>query len=658
VKHAITMLEFPDDGSTPVRVLQFNPWLFADESALFAGFSELILNEIRGWRARRNVARILKLIGPASKYGPVDISPAALVVGGMLESPSSPSSVFRALDRAMSKTKKPICIVMDDIDRLNPDELIMLFKLVRLVGNLRGVSYLLAMDENTVLELIGSTSVADSNPERARAYLEKIIDFKHRVPPLTFEQIHGRGFEEAIRFANSEGIEIHRRSYESLEWIYDQSLSRRLTTVRALDRFIAEVESISPSIYREIDFKDWCLAAFLRSQMPMVWAYVIEHKNEFLGKLSSLTLDMEKEAAKEFANKLPITLTQLGLSVDGVGIATDVLRSMFPAASLTGGSILMSGSTVDEAEARYGIGHEDFFDRYTWVGLPPTDVSDHEILTLLRGLGEADAQAEAERELLAVYRSQPNTVLERMRRNHAKEGIVKLALLKFLAGVLPKRDNMMAAFSRDRSPVVLVAGWLVGALEESEYDQVFAWAVEPGGSASDLFLELLQRRGRFWHASSPVETRMREVQMVLVDRMLALLQDAPCPTINDFPLREYAMDLRRIDEQAFGALARELINEERWRADDVVALFISRFLPMEGSAPRHLGVSERQLRAALGDDAILDMYPLEGVERSLRDCLASEDNNDYVVSDVSTMRATAAGAVAQIAEKIRAERRG
>lgn len=556
----------------------------------------------------------------------------------------------------MSKTKRPICIVMDDIDRLNPDELIMLFKLIRLVGNLRGVSYLLAMDENTVLELIGSTSVADSNPERARAYLEKIIDFKHRVPPLTFEQIHDRGFGEAIRFANSEGMEIHRRSYESLEWIYDQSLSRRLTTVRALDRFIAEVKSISPSIYREVDFKDWCLAAFLRSQMPMVWTYVIEHKNEFLGKISSLTLDMKNVAAKEFADKLPTTFEEQGLSAEGVGIALDVLKAMFPAVSVSGGSILMGGSTVDEAEARYGIGHEDFFDRYTWVGLPPTDVSDHEILTLLRALGEAASHAEAERELLAVYGSQPSTVLDRMRRNHAKEGVVTLALLKFLARVLPKRDDMMATFSRDRSPVILAAGWLLAGLEVSEYDEVFDWAVDAGGSQGDLFLELLQRRGRFWHASSPIESRMSDVQLVLVDRLLALLRTLPCPTIDDFPLREYAMDLRRIDEQAFGVLARELISAGKWRAVDVVALFITRFLPSEDSVPRHTGVSERQLRAALGDDAILGMYPLEGIERSSRDCLASEDNNDYVLSDVSTMRATAAGAVAQIAEKIRVER--
>ncbi|WP_404473432.1 hypothetical protein [Microbacterium aerolatum] len=474
---------------------------------------------------------------------------------------------------------------------------------------------------------------------------------------MTFEQIHDRGLEEAIRFAKGEGIELHRRSYESLEWVYDQSLSRRLTTVRALDRFLTEVKSISPELFGEVDFKDWCFAAFLRSQMPTVWTYVTRHKNELLGRRSALTLGLGNDAANEFAENLPLALKDLGLSVEGVEIAIDVLGAMFPAVSLTGGSTLMGGSTVEEAEVRRGIGHADYFDRYTWIGLPPTDISDQRVLALLRGLGEVDAFADAQRDLRAIYEVQPNTVLNRMRRNHDEQGIVKLALLKFLASVLPARNDIMAAFSHDRSPIVLAAGWLITTLDEPESDEVFCWAVEPDGTAGDLFLEVLQRRGYFWHPSSPIGTRMQDVQDVWVDRLQNLLRAEPCPTIEDFPLRDYAMDLRRIDPQAFGILAKELINEGRWRADDVVALFISRMLPSPDTVPLHVGVNEKGSRATLGDDAILGMFRLVGVEHPSRDCLEHEDNQDYVLCDVSTMRATAAGAITQITRKIEGERR-
>lgn len=652
LNRAVALLEFPSGNEQSVRVVEFNPWLFADQSSLFAGFCDVVLGEVRGLRARRKVARALKLIGPASKFGPVDVQPAATVIGGMLEPASSPSSVFRALDRAMARAKQPICIVMDDVDRLTPDELIMLFKLIRLVGNLRGVSYLLAMDEDTVLHLIGSTDIANSSPERARMYLEKIIDFKHRVPPLTFEQIHDRGLGELLRFADLNKISVHQRSSETLEWVFGQSLSRRLTTVRALDRLLAEVRSISPTLFGEVDFKDWCLAAFLRSQMPQVWTYVVEHKSDFLGKRSSLSIGMATDAENQFDANLPSALRNLDLSDEGVGIAIDVLRAMFPAISPDGGSIMMSRSTAEESEFRLGIGHGDYFDRYTWIGLPPSDVSDKEILRLLRALTGEDASDGTRGELLAIYEHQPSTVLDRMRRNQDTDGVDKLALFQFLASILPARNNVASLFARDRSPIVLAAGQLMVALNEDEMNSVFAWATDDEGQADQLFCELLQRRGYFWHSSSPIEARMQRAQVPIVARLRARLSATPCPTIEDFPLWDYAMNLKHIDEVEFRKLALERIADGAWRADDLVALFVSTFVPREAATPLHTGISEKRLLEVLGDEMVLDLYPVNDVRIAPRDCLAHEGNQNYVDSDVSTMRETAAGAVAQVARKL------
>ena len=44
---------------------------------------------------------------------------------------------------------QPILVVIDDLDRLQPDELLLVFKLIRLVGRLPSVGYILAFDERT-----------------------------------------------------------------------------------------------------------------------------------------------------------------------------------------------------------------------------------------------------------------------------------------------------------------------------------------------------------------------------------------------------------------------------------------------------------------------------------------------------------------------------
>ena len=75
-------------------------------------------------------------------------------------------------------------MVLDDIDRLHAEELLMVFKLVRLVGRLPNVYYLLAYDEATVLAVITNTKLAGNDMDRARRYLEKMVQLRLVVPPI------------------------------------------------------------------------------------------------------------------------------------------------------------------------------------------------------------------------------------------------------------------------------------------------------------------------------------------------------------------------------------------------------------------------------------------------------------------------------------------
>jgi predicted KAP-like P-loop ATPase len=77
----------------------------------------------------------------------------------------------------------PVLVVLDDLDRLTPDELPLVFKLVRLVGRLPNVYYLLRYDERTLLDVLRRTDLVGDDEARGRDHLEKMVQVRLDLAP-------------------------------------------------------------------------------------------------------------------------------------------------------------------------------------------------------------------------------------------------------------------------------------------------------------------------------------------------------------------------------------------------------------------------------------------------------------------------------------------
>ncbi len=164
-------------------VVQFNPWMFSGTEALVSSFFAEISKQLD--------TKEVKLKGIASKlatYGQL-LSPLAALVGAgtavqgaasILQALAAAPSVFeqhQELQTMLEGLDKRLVVVVDDVDRLRPDEVLDIVRLVRLVGDFPNTLYLLAFDRHRVEECLG-----EGNIERGRAYLEKIVQVTHDVP--------------------------------------------------------------------------------------------------------------------------------------------------------------------------------------------------------------------------------------------------------------------------------------------------------------------------------------------------------------------------------------------------------------------------------------------------------------------------------------------
>ncbi|WP_392966241.1 P-loop NTPase fold protein [Streptomyces sp. LN245] len=127
-------------------VAELNPWLYSDleslKIALFSEIREALSKDERWSDARQKIGAFGQAISPLGKLTALfGLDTEALIqeASNRISGDTSASAAKHKAEEALRKAGHPVLVVMDDLDRLTPQELLVVFKLVRLVGHLPGV---------------------------------------------------------------------------------------------------------------------------------------------------------------------------------------------------------------------------------------------------------------------------------------------------------------------------------------------------------------------------------------------------------------------------------------------------------------------------------------------------------------------------------------
>src|SRR5438477_9582082 len=162
----------------------FNPWWFAGADALTLSFFQE-LNTAVGPSLPKQIRDSLSALGTGvSTAGPLLAAGANLKVPGLGAVVTGASNLFEkftkrnvtvegehsAIAEALRSQPKKFLVIIDDIDRLSPDDALTMFRLVKSVGRLPNVIYLLAFDRS-----LAERAVSERFPSEGAGYLDKII---------------------------------------------------------------------------------------------------------------------------------------------------------------------------------------------------------------------------------------------------------------------------------------------------------------------------------------------------------------------------------------------------------------------------------------------------------------------------------------------------
>jgi predicted KAP-like P-loop ATPase len=190
---------------------------------------------------------------------------------------------------ALARSDKRILVVIDDIDRLSPEEAIQMFRLIKSVGHLPNVIYLLAYDRE-----LAERVVHERFPSEGPHYLEKIVQNVFELPNPRIPDLHSLLLQNVERICQpdiSEEAVVHFLN------IFHEVVAPEIRTPRDVVRLTNAISVTWSAIAGEVNLGDFVGVEAMRVFQPELYRAIRANKQQ-LCELPSMSAhrNVEQEA--------------------------------------------------------------------------------------------------------------------------------------------------------------------------------------------------------------------------------------------------------------------------------------------------------------------------------------------------------------------------
>lgn len=390
-----------DETDDKAIIVQFNPWWFSGRDDLTLKFLETFaaatqktpiakaaMDFVRQYRDMfRPVAR-LALDAAAPGLGTVTTTVLGFAgqvldnsLPGAPESPTVPS-LKRDLSLALQKSAVRILVLIDDVDRLLPEEMLEVFRFVKAVGDLPNVIYVLAFDDNAAVRALDSKYDKDFG----RGYLEKIVQVQFNLPiprPGRLLQLFANGLEPLLVRVPNE-----LKDQARLERLLQRGIGPLLRTPRDGVRLLNALSVTLPAVEHELNAADFLALEALRILLPDVYKKLANSSEDIVGNGLAVRAAQRKPAHAEWVEDL----------AGNSGSVREIVELLFPGMSRGNPAF---GNRRDEHNAR--ICAAKHFHKYFHYQLDAEEMSRVEFATLQVAV-DCEQAVRALRQLVAEKR--------------------------------------------------------------------------------------------------------------------------------------------------------------------------------------------------------------------------------------------------------------
>lgn len=294
VKHYLKKDKKPDQ----LQILDFKCWWFRGEEALVLEFFHQLygaLDQQGLERAKEAISqlgsRMLSTLAPLTGAVANLITPG---VGGatsssmnllsnLIKQGKTVEELHSEISQALSDSEKRYLMIIDDIDRLSEDEVLLIFRLIKSVGRLSKITYLLAYDREVAEKI-----VSKRYPSEGPHYLEKIVQAPFDIPYPLRSNLK-RIFIELLNELWKEPQELdYWKEYQESDYrhfwnIFRDVVEPQLQAPRDIIRIMNVLRVTWPAVAGEVDPADFLALETLRVQQPGLHATLKANERRLTG---------------------------------------------------------------------------------------------------------------------------------------------------------------------------------------------------------------------------------------------------------------------------------------------------------------------------------------------------------------------------------------
>lgn len=386
VEEYIGLLTKEYDADDKPIIVHFNPWNYSDRSQLTVQFFKTILSELNvsfksdalkkaseALQCYSSFIEYAELIPVAGKY----LKPLTAVskdfadnLSNLYDNKTTLEEQKKEVINALSSQNQKLIIIIDDIDRLNNEQIKLIFQLVNSLASFPNMIYLLSFDREVVSRALSSEQ--NCNGEE---YLEKIIQVPFDVPEVKKSHIHKLLFNKLEDLLFNE-IPCDNFDKEYWDTVFNYCISPFIKGIRDVNRIINVFRFKYGLMHNETNCIDLLATTTLQICAPSIYYWIYSNENKICGSYyGTSTTGIEQNKAKEeyleeFKN----------IYEENPQVMLTVIQTLFPKFSWNTGGYTHQSDTAEEMRRKQKIACISRFPFYFNLSLEDVSISKSLIL--------------------------------------------------------------------------------------------------------------------------------------------------------------------------------------------------------------------------------------------------------------------------------------
>src|SRR5215472_5909756 len=313
-----------------LKVIRFSPWWLSGPEAITAAFFSDLEAAVGRSMGRQALDALQKVTKRMLRFGKVAGTAAEMYAAGagaavegvtkavevLLPDEEDIATQHQKIAELLEKADRRFLVVVDDIDRLAPEEAVQVFKLVKSVGQLPNVLYILVFDRELAEKVI-----TEKYPSEGPHYLEKIIQAAFEVPEVSAEDLREALLAEMNATCTTKDGEDPVRVMNIILGL----VTPLLKSPRDLKRLIGMLQLTWPAVSEEVDRADFIAMETLRLFKPSIYTAIRANPERLTGGAISSANRPARDLASEYDN-----LLLKGITEDERPDMRLALRRLFP----------------------------------------------------------------------------------------------------------------------------------------------------------------------------------------------------------------------------------------------------------------------------------------------------------------------------------------